>query len=110
MDRIRILNNALKNYFEERVQLSQERKNEAITYWKPIVKAIIDYVCKSDDRLASLLITGTGSYYEKAQVNKEPYEFDVMLVINDLKVENISEATAVNFTTEHNETEPPLGR
>ena len=45
MGRVRILNNALKHYFEERVQLSQERKNEAIKYWKPIVDAIVDYVC-----------------------------------------------------------------
>ena len=109
MDRVRFLNNALKNYFEERVQLSQERKNEAIKYWKPIVDAIVDYVCKSDDRFGSLLRIGTGSYYEKAQV-KEPHEFDVMLVINDLKFENTSEATMEYFTTDHNKTEPPLGR
>ena len=110
MDRVRFLNNALKNYFEERVQLSQERKNEAIKYWKPIVDAIVDYVCKSDDRFASLLRIGTGSYYEKAQV-KEPHEFDVMLVINDFTwFENTSEATMEYFTTDHNKTEPPLGR
>ena len=72
MDGVRILNNELKNCFEKRVQLSQERKNEAINYWKPIEKAIVDYVCKSDDRFSSLLRIGTGSYYEKAQVNKEP--------------------------------------
>ena len=109
MDRVRFLNNALKNYFEERVQLSQGRKNEAIKYWKPIVDAIVDYVCKSDDRFGSLLRIGTGSYYEKAQV-KEPHEFDVMLVIDDLKFENTSEATMEYFTTDHNKTEPPLGR
>lgn len=109
MGRVRILNNALKNYFEERVQLSQERKNEAIKYWKPVVDAVVDYVCKSDDRFASLLRIGTGSYYEKAQV-KEPHEFDVMLVIKDLKVANISEVTMEYFTADHNKTEPLLGR
>ena len=109
---VQIVNNGLKTFFEERVQLSQEKKNEAINYWKPIVNAIVDYVCKSDDRFSSLLRIGTGSYYEKVQVNKEPYEFDVMLVINNFEVRNISDTTAaiMNFMTDHNETGPPLGR
>lgn len=98
-----IVNNDLKKVFEERVQLSKEKKNEAINYWKRFW---------SIDRFSSLLRIGTGSYYEKAQVNKEPYEFDVMLVINNFEVGNISDATAaiMNFMTDHNETEPPLGR
>ena len=42
-----IVNNDLKKVFEERVQLSKEKKNEAINYWKPIVDAIVDYFSRA---------------------------------------------------------------
>lgn len=38
------LNRDLKKYFERKVQLSQKRKSEALSYWEPIVDCIINYV------------------------------------------------------------------
>lgn len=79
------LNRVLKKYFERNVQLSQKRKNDALRYWEPIVNRIIDYVKKNDDRFASLSRFGSGSYYERAKV-REPDEFDLMLIFEDLTV------------------------
>ena len=41
MDGVRILNNELKNCFEKRVQLSQERKNEAINFRNQLRKRLL---------------------------------------------------------------------
>ena len=57
-------------------------KTKALECWQPIVKAIVDYVKRTDDRFASLRTFPTGSYYEGTKV-KEPNEFDLMLVIKE---------------------------
>ena len=99
------LNRVLKKYFERNVQLSQKRTNDALHYWKPIVDRIIDYVKKNDDRFASLSRFGSGSYYERAKV-REPDEFDLMLIFEDLTVTSmVSSQTGPGMTVQ-----PPLGR
>lgn len=63
-------------------------KTKALECWQPIVKDIVDYVKRSDDRFASLRTFPTGSYYEGTKV-KEPNEFDLMLVMEDLPIRYI---------------------
>ena len=99
------LNRDLKKYFERNVQLSQKRKNEALSYWEPIVDWIINYVKRSDDRFASLRRFGSGSYYERAKV-REPNEFDLMLIFEGLtatSMGNFSRGPVMTVQT-------PLGR
>ena len=49
-------------------------KTKALECWQPIVKEIVDYVKRTDDRFASLRTFPTGSYYEgtKCSVGPEP--------------------------------------
>ena len=99
------LNRDLKKYFERKVQLSQKRKSEALSYWEPIVDCIINYVKRNDDRFASLRRFGSGSYYERAKV-REPNEFDLMLIFQDLTATSM-----VSFTRGPGMTvQTPLGR
>ena len=103
--RMNDLNGVLKKYFEREVQLNQERKSEALSYWEPIVDWIINYVKENDERFASLRRFGSGSYYERAKV-KEPNEFDLMLIFEDLTVTSmVSDTTGPGMTAQ-----PPLGR
>ena len=103
--RLNDLNGVLKEYFEEKVQLNQKRKSEALKCWEPIVDSIIKYVKKSDERFASLRRFGSGSYYERAKV-REPNEFDVMLIFEDLTATSmVSITTGPGMTVQ-----PPLGR
>ena len=98
------LNGVFKKYFERKVQLNQKSKSDALSCWEPIVDWIIDYVKESDERFASLRRFGSGSYYERAKV-REPNEFDLMLIFEDLTATSM-----VSFTTGPGMTEPPLGR
>ena len=99
------LNRDLKKYFERKVQLSQKRKSEALSYWEPIVDCIINYVKRNDDRFASLRRFGSGSYYERAKV-REPNEFDLMFIFQDLTATSM-----VSFTRGPGMTvQTPLGR
>ena len=99
------LNNFLNWYTERKVKTRREMKTKALKYWKPIVKAIVDYVKRTDDRFASLRTFPTGSYYEGTKV-KEPNEFDLMLVMEDLPIGNIGYRTKGNSATDYT---PPLG-
>ncbi|XP_073246852.1 cyclic GMP-AMP synthase-like receptor 1 [Porites lutea] len=82
------LNNFLNWYTERNVKTRREMKTKALECWQPIVKEIVDYVKSTDDRFASLRTFPTGSYYERAKA-KEPNEFDLMLVMEDLPVRYI---------------------
>ena len=81
------LNNFLNWYTERKVKTRREMKTKALECWQPIVKAIVEYVKRADDRFASLCTFPTGSYYEGTKV-KEPKcnEFDLMLVMEDLPI------------------------
>ena len=79
------LNNILNRYTERNVKIRREMKTKALECWQPIVKAIVEYVKRTDDRFASLRTFPTGSYYEGTKV-KEPNEFDLMLVMEDLSI------------------------
>ena len=81
------LNKLLNNFTRNNVQLRQVRKTEALNSWQPIVNAIVDYVKQRDDRFSSLRILPTGSYYERAKVG-EPDEFDLMLVMDKLELDD----------------------
>ena len=98
------LNNFLNWYTERKVKTRREMKTKALKYWKPIVKAIVDYVKRTDDRFASLRTFPTGSYYEGTKV-KEPNEFDLMLVMEDLPVRYIGYRPKGNSATDYT----PLG-
>ena len=82
------LNNYLNWYTERNVKTRREMKTKALECWQPIVKEIVDYVKRTDDRFASLRTFPTGSYYEGTKV-KEPNEFDLMLVMEDLPIRYI---------------------
>ena len=99
------LNNFLNWYTERKVKTRREMKTKALECWQPIVKEIVDYVKRSDDRFASLCTFPTGSYYEGAKV-KEPNEFDLMLVMEDLPIGCIGYRTKGNSATDYT---PPLG-
>ena len=98
------LNRDLKKYFERNVQLSQKRKNEALSCWEPIVDRIINYVKRNDDRFALLRRFGSGSYYERAKV-REPNEFDLMLIFEDMTASMVSFTRGPGMTVQ-----TPLGR
>ena len=99
------LNNFLNWYTERKVKTRREMKTKALECWQPIVKAIVDYVKRTDDRFASLRTFPTGSYYEGTKV-KEPNEFDLMLVMEDLPIGCIGYRTKGNSATDYT---PPLG-
>ena len=99
------LNNFLNWYTERKVKTRRQMKTKALECWQPIVKAIVDYVKRTDDRFASLRTFPTGSYYEGTKV-KEPNEFDLMLVMEDLPIGCIGYRTKGNSATDYT---PPLG-
>ena len=98
------LNIFLNWYTERKVKTRREMKTKALECWQPIVKAIVDYVKRTDDRFASLRTFPTGSYYEGTKV-KEPNEFDLMLVMEDLPVRYIGYRPKGNSATDYT----PLG-
>ena len=80
------LNSILNRFTASNVQLRNNRKTEALNFWKPIVEKIVDYVKRRDDRFASLNFFHAGSYYDGTKVG-EPDEFDLMLVMENLTLD-----------------------
>lgn len=78
------LNSLLNSFTTKCVQLRRERKTEALKCWKPIVEDILGYVKTRKECFAALQIFNSGSYYEKTKV-REPDEFDLMLVMNNVE-------------------------
>ena len=100
------LNAILNLYTSEKVTLRQDEKTEALDFCWPIVGEILEYVKLKDSRFAAMEIVGKGSYYERCKVG-EPDEFDLMLVIKDLELDDDPYSD-----TEDDEmsAEPPTGR
>ena len=88
MDRNATLNSLLNKFTDDYVKLRQDRKKEALKAWQPIVNAIVEDVKRRDQygRFARLQILPFGSYYERAKV-REPDEFDLMLVMDNLELD-----------------------
>ena len=97
------LNTILNRFTANIVQLRQQRKIEALNCWEPIVKEILEYVKTNDDRFSALQILPTGSYYERAKV-KEPDEFDLMLIMDNLELDDAP------FEEDDGFSEPPIGK
>ena len=89
MDRNASLNSLLNKFTDRYVKLRGDRKKEALRAWQPIVNAIVEDVKRRDQlgRFANLRILPTGSYYERAKVG-EPDEFDLMLVVDNLELDD----------------------
>ena len=98
------LNTILNRFTNKTVLLRQERKTEALKCWEPIVKGILDSVKRKDRRFASLQTFPTGGYYERTKV-KEPDEFDLMLVMDNLELDGEP------YDSDENDglSEPPIG-
>ena len=82
------LDHFLHCYTEHNVKTRREMKTKALECWQPIVRSIIKDVKRTDDRFASLRTFSTGSFYEGTKV-KNPNEFDLMLVMEDLSIRYI---------------------
>lgn len=82
-----MLNAVLNRFINNNVQLRQTEKTEALNVWQPIVQNIVEVVKQSDERFARLQILPTGSYYERSKVG-EPDEFDLMLVMENLELDD----------------------
>ena len=80
------LNSALNRFTDNNVKLRKTQKKQALEFWQPIVKRIVDYV-KRDDRFARIQIFQKGSYYDRTKVG-EPDEFDLMLVMDNLELDD----------------------
>ena len=97
------LNTILNRVTNKIVQLRRDRKTEALECWEPIVHGILEYVQSKDRRFRALHIFPTGSYYERAKV-KEPDEFDLMLVMDNLELDDAP------FEEDDGFREPPIGK
>ena len=97
------LNTILNRVTNKIVQLRRDRKTEALKCWEPIVNGILEYVQTKDRRFRALHIFPTGSYYERAKV-KEPDEFDLMLVMDNLELDDAP------FEEDDGFREPPIGK
>ena len=88
MDRDATLNSLLNKFTDSYVKFRRDRKKEALKAWQPIVNAIVEDVKRRDQygRFARLQILPFGSYYERAKV-REPDEFDLMLVMDNLELD-----------------------
>lgn len=97
------LNTVLNRFTDSNVKVRQDRKTEALNSWQLTVEKIVDYV-KRDGRFAKLRIFPTGSYYERSKVG-EPDEFDLMLVMDNLELDDDP------YGEEENDgmSEPPTG-
>ena len=78
------LNTLLNRFTAINVPLRHDRKTEALTTWKPIVKSILDDVKERKECFASIKTFNSGSYYERTKVG-EPDEFDLMVVLNNVE-------------------------
>ena len=96
------LNNLLNLFIENNVQFRHDRKKEALKFWQPIVEEILDYVETEDNRFASLQTFYHGSYYDRTKV-KEPNEFDLMLVMGKLELDDEP------YDEEDGFPDPPIG-
>ena len=85
----RDLNSILNRFTDKNVKLRQVEKSEALRSWQPLVERIVNFVKVQDvhRRFATLQIVPTGSYYERAKVG-EPDEFDLMLVMENLALDD----------------------
>lgn len=81
------LNAILNRLTTEVVQLRKDRKRVALLCWEPIVREILDEVKRKDHRFRALHIFPTGSYYERVKI-KEPDEFDLMLIMDNLELDD----------------------
>ena len=87
------LNTILNQFTDKYVKIRGDRKKEALDSWEPIVKNIVHYVKQKESRNSGLQpfdaldTLPTGSYYERAKV-KEPDEFDLMLVMGNLELDD----------------------
>ena len=84
---LRRLNVVLNRFTATNVKLRQSEKTEALDLWQPIVRNIVEKVKERDARFARIQILPTGSYYERAKVG-EPDEFDLMLVMDNLELDD----------------------
>ena len=82
-----MLNALLKRFTDRNVVVRQNLKTEALQYWKPIVENVVHFVKVFDGRFSRIHFLPTGSYYEKSKVG-EPDEFDLMLVVEDLELDD----------------------
>ena len=98
------LNTILNRFTNKTVLLRSERKTEALKSWEPIVKNILDRVKAKDKRFASLQTFPHGGYYERTKV-KEPDEFDLMLVMDNLELQG-----GYDSDEDDGLSEPPIGR
>lgn len=98
------LNTILNRFTSNNVLLRSIRKTEALNSWEPIVKKILDGVKAKDKRFASLQTFPYGSYYERTKV-KEPDEFDLMLVMDNLELQGEYDSDEDDGLSE-----PPKGR
>ncbi|XP_068762756.1 cyclic GMP-AMP synthase-like receptor 1 [Montipora capricornis] len=87
VDILIMLNSLLKRFTDRNVVLRQNLKTEALQYWKPIVDEVVQYVKERENRFSKMQILSTGSYYERSKVG-EPDEFDLMLVVEDLELDD----------------------
>lgn len=99
------LNTLLNHFTVNNVQLRRDRKTEALNTWQPIVNAIIEQVKENDARFSKLRLLPTGSYYERAKVG-EPDEFDLMLVMDNLELDDEPYDSNENDGLR----EPPIGK
>ena len=101
---LRRLNGVLNRFTDANVKLRQSEKTEALDLWQPIVGNIVEKVKERDARFARIQIFPTGSYYERAKVG-EPDEFDLMLVMDNLELDDDP------YEEEENDgmSEPPTG-
>ena len=106
MDRNATLNSLLNKFTDGYVKLRQDRKKEALKAWQPIVNAIVEDVKRRDQRrFGRLQILPFGSYYERAKV-REPDEFDLMLVMDNLELDG----DPYDSGEDDGLSEPPTGR
>lgn len=96
------LNAILNRLTTEVIQLRKDRKRVALLCWEPIVREILDEVKRKDHRFRALHIFPTGSYYERVKI-KEPDEFDLMLIMDNLELDDAP------FEEEDGFSPPPFG-
>ena len=99
------LNDTLNHFTSKKVTLRKSEKREALHFWEPIVKDILEHVKKKDIRFAGMEMQFKGSYYERCKVG-EPDEFDLMLVMKNLELNG----DPYDDNEDDGMSEPPTGR
>lgn len=99
----RDLKEALNRYTCNNVQIKKARKKEALNVWEEAVRRIIANVSRRDSRFEIQNVLSGGSFYERLKV-KEPNEFDLMLEMKKLELDD-----QPYEEEDHLGVEPPVG-